>query len=224
MVLVAAGPTNRQFSKRFDLDASMPGTYHSFDLTSPVGSMGVREPLTLPTGCYYFVLRFLPNGADPIRIGNNTTIEASGDAARSYESVIMETSNGWFSGFTNSTTVENPVMRLELFPTSDISIDELEVKEGSIAVYPNPTEGFTYVNMPKPGDFTLEVLTLTGQVVHTEELSISTKNQKIARDFSALANGVYLIKVHNDGYTGTSKMTIESVQIPPTYHWLVPIE
>jgi hypothetical protein len=88
-----------------------------------------------------------------------------------------------------------------VFETTEEVITEL--KGFSFEVYPNPTEGKTRVTVKGTevdGDCQLQVLDVLGHVVLMSGKQVHS-NGEITwdLDFSALARGVYLIKVTGEG-------------------------
>ncbi len=209
----STGPTGQVFSKAFQLTGAEKGQLWEFDLMTPVpgNEYGVKDPLTLQSGnCYYFVMNFLASSNDSvIRIGNDATIEPDGRVDIATESVIFNSSNGgWFSGFLNSYTVNAPIMRVNMFDMATISVEEY-AKQNALKVYPNPTtDGRVNVEIGLGGQYTLEVVSLTGQVIHTEELSLNGA-EKLERDFSNLSNGIYMMTLKGEDFQTTRKLTIK---------------
>lgn len=210
----SAGPQNQLFVKAFQMNADIVGTYHSFDLTTPKQDGG-RDPLVLPANdAYYFVLGFIPAGSDPIRIANNASLEQSGDldpftAGGLHESVIFLSANGgWFGGFLNSTSVENPIIRVEMFDVNEINVEEVWKKQNAVQLYPNPTQGKVKIELAQGGETTIELISLTGKKVYSETVKVNG-NERLERDFSNLPKGVYLMNVSSDSFSSTKKLTIE---------------
>lgn len=91
-------------------------------------------------------------------------------------------------------------------------LDITESQEGSITVYPNPTDGWLNVkfnNMPKSQKGTLQLLNLSGQMVYNEELNILKSNSTISlRDVSSMNSGIYILRVQTDDYYFNTKIVV----------------
>jgi len=91
---------------------------------------------------------------------------------------------------------------------SNPSSQPLEVSQN----YPNPATGITYisVNLQKPGNLSLEVYTLTGQKVMSEDYGLkSTGNHPVAINVSSLTSGIYFYAITAGEQTVTHKMMVE---------------
>lgn len=210
------GPQGQIFVKAFPMDASIPGTYYHFDLTT-LREDGGRDPLVLPAGnAYYFVLSFITSGgSDPIRIANNATIENTGEldpftGDNPHRSVIfLSSQGGWYAQFTNSTSVMNPIMRVEMFDVNIIDVEEVLARQNAVQVYPNPTKGQVKIELNQSGETTIDLVSITGQTVYSETVQAGNETLVLQRDFSNLPKGVYLMNVSNGSYSSTKKLTIE---------------
>lgn len=91
-----------------------------------------------------------------------------------------------------------------------LTIDEFG-DEISLNIYPNPSNGVfnIEINGTIGQDFKLEVMNLTGQIVHSDVLNVSKSTFTKEFDFSTLAKGVYLLKVSNDSKANNYKLIIQ---------------
>ncbi len=90
--------------------------------------------------------------------------------------------------------------------TSTFGIDE-NISRTRVELYPNPSSGTVNLNISQGGNYLLSLTNTLGQVVHSENISI-TDNEASNRDFSNLNNGIYLLHISGEGYTYTTKLTI----------------
>lgn len=90
--------------------------------------------------------------------------------------------------------------------TSTVSLDENNFAN-DVELFPNPTNGFVNIAISQGGTYTIELVNMLGQVVHSEEVSVSG-NEKLSRNFSNLNKGLYLVNIKGDNYSNTSKLTI----------------
>jgi hypothetical protein len=78
-------------------------------------------------------------------------------------------------------------------------------------LFPNPTSGVAWLQaaVKVPGTYELEIVSLTGKVVHTTEIEMfpGLNNTKI--DLNALSSGVYIVRMQGRGYLGSMKLMVE---------------
>lgn len=79
-----------------------------------------------------------------------------------------------------------------------LSIDEEEIKDNQLRLYPNPTNNLVYINVDVKK---VEIYTITGKKV----LEVSTKNI----DVSALKAGVYFVNIHTETGSIVTKSLIK---------------
>jgi len=86
-----------------------------------------------------------------------------------------------------------------------------EIDLNDFAIYPNPNNGrFNIIYKGVNGSFTIEMIDLTGRIVHREQLQIN-KGDLTKIDLDHYTPGVYLLKMTNssDQYSTTVKMVIK---------------
>jgi len=71
-----------------------------------------------------------------------------------------------------------------------------------LAVYPNPSEDQVHLHLSKPGKHALKIISLTGQVVHSDVFSCEQREL----DLSGFPGGIYIIIVDTDGFTSVAKV------------------
>lgn len=96
---------------------------------------------------------------------------------------------------------------LTITGTSTVGIDEEEGAKAKVELYPNPTTGRLNIAISQGGTYNLEVVNMLGQVVHSEEVSVSG-SEELRRDFSNLSKGIYLVNVKGENFSNTTKLTI----------------
>ncbi|WP_417610529.1 T9SS type A sorting domain-containing protein [Owenweeksia hongkongensis] len=87
--------------------------------------------------------------------------------------------------------------------TSTVGLDENDKFE-PLSIYPNPSTGKVSLKVSTGGDYNLQLMDLTGKLVHTEALAVNSSEEFI-RDFSYLPRGIYLVTIES----GFSKQTIK---------------
>lgn len=83
-----------------------------------------------------------------------------------------------------------------------VSIQQPDAVSGKIALYPNPAKGIVYVNCGTNGELKAQVYTLDGKLLINSVL----KNNSI--DVSHLSQGMYIVRVFSESFSGTSKLVI----------------
>jgi Secretion system C-terminal sorting domain len=75
---------------------------------------------------------------------------------------------------------------------TNVGINDLILKQGSITVYPNPSSGKITISTPNKGN--LSILNLSGQELITHPIT----EPKTQLDITSLPSGVYFVRVTND--------------------------
>ena len=78
----------------------------------------------------------------------------------------------------------------------------------AFTMYPNPTAGATKMEFAEGGDYTIEVLDMTGSRVISIEESVNA-NETIEFDMSHYPMGVYMVNVKGDRLNKTVKLTVK---------------
>ena len=71
-----------------------------------------------------------------------------------------------------------------------------------ISVFPNPVSRLLTFESPDPGEHSVKIFSLDGQMVHSREMEV-VSNQV---DLSSLRNGVYFITIRSANFTVTEKI------------------
>ncbi len=77
------------------------------------------------------------------------------------------------------------------------SVDDVQVEESLISVYPNPTSGDLNVNLPDRELDNLNIIDMTGRTV--KSMNIAGRTGTVSVSLSELANGIYFVTVGNNG-------------------------
>ncbi len=201
------GPVgNPLFSRSYQLDATIPGTTHYFDFTDVVASDTM--PLALPSGAaYHVIMNMIPNAAGGVvRIGNDQTVSQRLDEIAAV--VAQSDAGNWFGRFNNSKNLSSPIMNLFVAETPTIGLKAYKM-QNAVKIYPNPSNGKKVnIAIAEAGDYTLEVVGLSGKVLRSEQVSVNG-NEELYRDFSMLPRGIYLINIYNDNFRNTQRLSIE---------------
>ncbi len=176
------GGTLPKFTRVFSFDGSVPCNLVNFSFED-----GQGEPLELDAGTYYVIASLFPNATDGvIRFANSANWNQP-----SYASVFQNSNGSWFSGFSNSTTFEAPHYRLIVAnPTINLRESDLE----TFSVYPNPTSGKGFIEFDRPGQYSLKVQSIRGELLMSQTHNLNAK-EKIELNLTHLPNGIYLINI-----------------------------
>lgn len=98
----------------------------------------------------------------------------------------------FFSSQELSTGYEGSTMYVDDVSFSPVSVKNVASNNNAVIAFPNPTTGMLNVQSMVKGTMSLEVFSLTGQLLHTQSFNGQTK-----ADLSALSNGMYFYKVSN---------------------------
>lgn len=99
-----------------------------------------------------------------------------------------------------------------IFKNNNISIEESEVINRNVKIYPNPAKSgekmMLEFDQQLVGTIAFEVYGLDGKIIYKESLEKNTAVMKHALNHN-LPRGVYLLKVENQGNAGVQKMMIQ---------------
>jgi len=93
-------------------------------------------------------------------------------------------------------------LTLSLVAHNHTYVDLESAYKGSLKVYPNPLYDFLSVENPTVGSYSVEVLTLTGEVLFRH---FSTESKSIL-NLTRLDSGFYLLFIHSDSITFIQKI------------------
>ena len=136
---------------------------------------------------------------------NGTTLDYSGSATSTHTFTFdigtYVKDNCEFIVFIQHDPTKEVVQTAKIDLETIVGINELS--ETKIAFYPNPAKD--YINIFSNGKGKVEIVNISGQVVLTEEISVST--QKI--NLNKLESGIYMVNIITPEKTVNSKLIIE---------------
>lgn len=183
------------FRRSFTLNSSLVGTNAFFDLSDANGN-----PLVLPAQPYLMIINFFPNASGGvIRIANDASFDQPGI------STVMQLADGnWYGGFT-SQAHEGTFLRLNVGQYTS-SLEESDFD--AFSMYPNPTAGATKLEFTEGGNYTIEVMDMSGARVISIEENVNA-NESINLDMSSYPMGIYLVNVKGENLNKTAKLTVK---------------
>jgi YbbR domain-containing protein len=117
----------------------------------------------------------------------------------------MQLADGnWYGGFT-SDAHEGTFLRLNV--ASYVNSLE-ETNFDAFTMYPNPTAGATKLEFAEGGNYTIEVMDMSGARVISLEENVNA-NETIEFDMSSYPMGVYLVNVKGENLSKTVKLTVK---------------
>jgi PKD repeat protein len=86
----------------------------------------------------------------------------------------------------------------------------VDLVSNSLLIYPNPSDGefIVILSNEAEGDAAIRVVSLTGQVVYTDELVVTKENNRITIDLSPYAAGIYFMKLSMNGSSFETKLSL----------------
>jgi hypothetical protein len=118
--------------------------------------------------------------------------------------------NGFSGGYILTATSGNCTDADTVFVLIDCPLaDGLTTDETQLKVYPNPSEGvFTleFIGLNKE-EMALEILDQSGRLVY-DEIIANTFNYKKQIELNGLSQGIYFIRLYNQGYSNVEKLII----------------
>mgnify|MGYP003903281953 CR=1 FL=1 len=153
---------------------------------------GVNPFVDLAGPSYFLVVRMYSNaGSNLIRIANDKTFNQP-----RFSSIMYNATNvRWYSGYTNSYTLNAPLIR-GIIAVSGIGVEEDRLKN-AIAISPNPASEYLTINISNfSGTLDLRLMDISGRLVFQEKSDIYVSGEKKI-DVSKLPKGVYLLTVNN---------------------------
>ena len=183
-------------NRSFTVDTSWVGETVQIDLTNN------GTPVEINPGSYYLVMYFYSNGgANDIYIANDQSFESL-----VYRSILYSTSAGrWYSGYIDSRSFDQ--IWLRALSDASIGIEE-DVEINDLNVYPNPSEGDINIEISKGGDYSLQLIDMTGKVID-KQLSTYNSNERVNLNYDHLPKGVYLLTVNGEGQTKTARVILK---------------
>lgn len=141
-------------------------------------------------------LRFYGCGTDQLELWDSTVIEMHRYTGDSLTTITGGHPRQYTSTFTNNNAVN-----------CFVGVSELS-QETNLSVYPNPTTGITtvIVELSLNTESQIEIYNLSGSLVQSERLIVTSGDTKQQIDISNLPSGVYLLKVSSNNISKTIKL------------------
>jgi hypothetical protein len=223
-VITAAGSTTICAGDTVRLTSSASGTWSTGFVGSvlPVTASGsffvvVTDSNGCRSGSLNTNVTVNPVPAKPVITANRDTLNSSAVSGNQWFNVT----SGAVAGATNQQLVIPVTGRYFAVVTqngcSSVPSDTLFVIKlgvGSLAqtevrVYPNPTSGQVYVNLPNGAtqEVMVQLMDASGRVVRTAQLS--NNQNAVEFDLSGMASGLYLVRLNQGNETKTVKLMVK---------------
>lgn len=141
-------------------------------------------------------LRFYGCGTDQLELWDSTIIQMHRYTEDSLTTIIGGQPRQYTSTFSNDNSVNCFVLVYQ------------QSQETNLSVYPNPTTGITTIGLELllNTESNIEIYNLSGLLVQSERLIVTTGDTKQQIDISNLPSGSYLLKVSADNISKTIKV------------------
>jgi len=116
--------------------------------------------------------------------------------------------NRWIP--TNPSLINLPYS-LHIVDSNQVGITETDIISNTVIVYPNPSDGFVWINitLDKPQSVHVSIIDIVGQMVsENQKESLNSGNQRVLLSCENLANGTYLVRVDLSGRIITKKIIV----------------
>jgi hypothetical protein len=165
------------------------------DVAAGFVNIPLVDPLTLDPNGYYVSAALFSNGnANDIRILDDLTVPQPGGA-----SLIYLPTDGTVYSNGNAFAIQ-----LNFDPSSSVEEEVVAELEG-VNIYPNPVaNGIITIATNQRENFSLEVFDSVGALVESKRFNMNT-----TVDVSALANGVYTVRVNSGNASTTQLVTVQ---------------
>ena len=165
------------------------------DVAAGFVNIPLVDPLTLDPNGYYVSAALFSNGnANDIRILDDLTVPQPGGA-----SLIYLPTDGTVYSNGNAFAIQ-----LNFDPSSSVEKEVVAELEG-VNIYPNPVaNGIITIATNQRENFSLEVFDSVGALVESKRFNMNT-----TVDVSALANGVYTVRVNSGNASTTQLVTVQ---------------
>ncbi len=196
-ILVQVHDTLDIFSNVVDnaLGYSEQYTLTENDIANGYVNIPLVDPLTLDANAYYVSVALFSNGnASDVRIIDDLTVPQPGGA-----SLIYLPSDG--TVFSNGNAF---AIQLNFDPTSSVEESTVAQLEG-VNIYPNPVaNGIITIATNQRENFSVEVFDSVGALVESKRFNMNT-----TVDVSALAKGIYTVRVNSANASTTQLVTVQ---------------
>jgi hypothetical protein len=170
------------------------------DITAGKIGIAFAQPISLPAGAYFAVVKTGNSGSTPVRVLDDITIPQPNFAAM----VNTLSDAGAATSYTNGNSF---AIRLKM--GDQMSVDELASTFG-LSVYPNPASADATVafDVKNAASVAIQVADLAGKVVYTSALANVNGAQNVVIPAQDFANGMYTVSINVDGAIATKKLNV----------------
>lgn len=196
-ILIQVHDTLDIFSDIVDnaLGGSDEYTVTEADVANGFASIPLIDPLTLDANGYYVSAALFSNGnTNDIRVLDDLTVPQPGGASLIYlpsDGVVYSNGNAF-------------AIQLNFDPTSAVEEAAVTALEG-VNIYPNPVaNGIITIATGQRENFSVEVFDSVGALVESKRFNMNT-----TVDVSALAKGVYTVRVASANASTTQLVTVQ---------------
>ncbi|MBN1417120.1 MAG: T9SS type A sorting domain-containing protein [Bacteroidales bacterium] len=101
--------------------------------------------------------------------------------------------------FSDEVTVSPPVC---------VTIEGQDKKTQEINIYPNPSTGIFFIEFSNvmPGNYTSEIMDITGKVLLKEDLLMNQATRKVTCSLSGFPKGLYLVKISGESFSQSFRL------------------
>jgi hypothetical protein len=111
--------------------------------------------------------------------------------------------------FTDFEGTSTGVIGFEKALTSPLGIPDSPSQPNTLSVYPNPAREMLFIDLPAAeGAAGLELISITGQLVHSEHIALSGSQEVTGLNLSNIRAGMYIIRLTTDGQVWTGKVSV----------------
>jgi hypothetical protein len=165
------------------------------DVANGFVSIPLTDPLSLDANGYYVSAALFSNGnTNDIRILDDLTVPQPGGASLIYlpsDGVVYSNGNAF-------------AIQLNFDPTSSVEESTAAKLEG-VNIYPNPVaNGIITIATNQGENFSVEVFDSVGALVESKRFNMNT-----TVDVSALAKGIYTVRVNSANASTTQLVTVQ---------------
>jgi hypothetical protein len=115
---------------------------------------------------------------------------------------------------TDSTNVDTFTYITRKAPDApEVSVNEFQLEESSVSIYPNPTEGIINISFDalSKDPYILSVMNILGELVYSSVLELNSVNNHVESqlDFRDFQKGAYFLTLSNGEEVKTERLTIK---------------
>ncbi len=204
---------------------TQPLAYQQIPITQAIVDAGVvRADLTgtdgypvylstQTTGAYYIVVTMFSNAdANPVFLRNGQSFPQPATSSIMYYTLSAPR---WYTGFSNSLTLNAPHIRAVMCPASnaagcmEIGVEEVTL-DNALEVYPNPADDYVYIEFGEDmsGDIDITIVDMQGRTVKSST-DYAVPGAKLPVALSELTPGMYFMNIQQGEAMSTFKLTVK---------------